>query len=161
MRNAAPASSFPAAVTHPNASTIMIRIDIGFLLLATICLITGVSFGILMGLSQDFQLAPVHAHINLVGWASLAIFGLVYRAYPALARSRLSLAHFIVSALGALTFLAGLYVAVVHHVIIGAVAGALLWWLGALMFLVNLWCFAFKRRAPMPKTEAAPLRRAA
>ena len=139
----------------------MVRIDIGFLLLATICLVTGVSFGILMGLSQDFQLAPVHAHINLVGWASLAIFGLVYRAYPALARSRLSLAHFVISALGALTFLAGLYVAVIHHVIAGAVVGAVLWWVGAVMFLINLWCFAFARRTPAAKGEAVEFRRAA
>ena len=121
----------------------MIRIDIGFLLLAAICLIVGVALGIVMGIAQDFQLAPLHAHLNLIGWASLAIFGLVYRAYPALAGSRLGLAHFTVSALGALIFLGGLYFAVVHHMIAGAVIGALLWLLGAVLFLLNLARLAF------------------
>jgi hypothetical protein len=121
----------------------MIRIDLGFLLLAAVSLITGVSLGIAMGIAHDFQLAPLHAHVNLVGWASLAIFGLVYRAYPALARSRLGLAHFAVSAIAALIFLGGLYFAVAHQVIAGAVIGALLWLVGAVLFLINLVRLAF------------------
>ena len=36
---------------------------------------------------------PVHAHANLVGWASLALFGLTYRAYPALKDGRLARIH--------------------------------------------------------------------
>jgi hypothetical protein len=116
----------------------MIRIDLGFLLLAAVSLITGVTLGIVMGIAHDFQLAPLHAHINLVGWASLAIFGLVYRAYPVLGRSRLGLAHFVVSAVAALIFLVGLYFAVAHQMIAGAIIGALLWLLGATLFLINL-----------------------
>ena len=69
----------------------MRRIDVSFLVLATLCLIVGVSMGIVMGILHDFQLAPVHAHLNLLGWASLALFGLSYKSYPALARSRLAL----------------------------------------------------------------------
>ncbi len=30
--------------------------------------LTGVSLGIWMGLARDFTLAPVHAHVNLLGW---------------------------------------------------------------------------------------------
>src|ERR1700752_4570618 len=105
----------------------MIRIDIGFLLLATLCLIAGVSLGIAMGIAHDFQFAPIHAHMNLVGWASLAIFGLVYRAYPMLAQSRLGTVHFAVSAVAALVFLSGLYLAIAHQMIVAAVIGAILW----------------------------------
>src|SRR5690349_6459834 len=101
----------------------MLRIDMGFLLLAALCLITGVSLGIAMGIAEEFQLAPLHAHINLVGWASLAIFGLVYKAYPALAQSRLGIAHFACSALAAIVFPTGLYFALEHHIVAGAIIG--------------------------------------
>jgi hypothetical protein len=48
--------------------------------------------GIGMSAAHDFQLAPIHAHLNLVGFVALSIFGLTYKAYPALARSRLAAA---------------------------------------------------------------------
>lgn len=62
----------------------MLKIDLVFLMLAAACLLCGVTMGVYMGMAHDFALAPVHAHLNLVGWASLALFGLTYRAYPAL-----------------------------------------------------------------------------
>jgi Mg/Co/Ni transporter MgtE len=31
-----------------------------------------------MGSHQDFTMAPAHAHLNLVGWASLALMGTFY-----------------------------------------------------------------------------------
>ncbi len=71
----------------------MRRIDLYFLILAALCLITGVMMGIGMGIAHDFQFAPVHAHLNLLGWTSLALFGLTYKVYPALAQSRLALLH--------------------------------------------------------------------
>ena len=54
----------------------MRRIDLYFLILAALCLITGVVMGIGMGIAHDLQFAPVHAHLNLLGWTSLALFGL-------------------------------------------------------------------------------------
>ena len=68
----------------------MRRIDIYFLLLAAMSLVAGVVLGIWMGITHDFRFMPVHAHLNLLGWASQALFGLVYRAYPSLARARLA-----------------------------------------------------------------------
>jgi hypothetical protein len=111
-----------------------------------------------MGIAHDFQFAPIHAHINLVGWASLAIFGLVYRAYPMLAQSRLGTGHFAVSAVAALVFLSGLYFAIVHQVIAPAVIGAILWLIGAVLFFINLIRLAVAD-VPVP-AEARALRRA-
>ena len=116
----------------------MPRIDVIFLLLATLCLIVGVSLGIGMGLTRNFQLAPVHAHLNLLGWASLALYGLSYRAYPALGRSRLGIAHLIAAAPAAVLFPLGIYLAMAHETIGPALAGAFIWLAGALIFLVNL-----------------------
>jgi hypothetical protein len=35
-------------------------------------------WGAFMGAKEDFVLAPAHAHLNLVGWTSLALMGTFY-----------------------------------------------------------------------------------
>lgn len=69
------------------------RYDIIFLATALFCLLAGEAIGIYMGVSQDFLLTPAHAHLNLLGWVTLALFGLTHRAYPALAASRMAMAQ--------------------------------------------------------------------
>lgn len=65
-----------------------------WLKLAVLYLIVGVGIGIMMGASEDFTLRPVHAHVNLLGWATMALAGLVYSVYPLAGASRLAKAHF-------------------------------------------------------------------
>jgi len=65
-----------------------------WLKLAVIYLIIGVGLGIMMGASENFTLRPVHAHINLLGWATMAVAGLVYSVFPQAGASRLSKLHF-------------------------------------------------------------------
>jgi hypothetical protein len=116
----------------------MKRIDVYFLLLATILLICGATLGIVMGASQDFQLVPVHAHLNLAGWASLALFGLTYRAYPQLASTRIAGLHFIVSATASLLLPAGIGLAVLKNSPGLAIFASILWLFGVLLFLAQL-----------------------
>lgn len=116
----------------------MSRIDRLFLLLAAGCLIIGVLLGIGMGIQQDFQLAPVHAHLNLVGWASLALFGIVYRIYPELGASRLAKVHFLLAAPSGVLFPLGVYLAAVHHAHALAIVASFMWLAGAVVFFVGL-----------------------
>lgn len=116
----------------------MKRIDIYFLLLATILLIAGAGLGIKMGMAEDFQLAPVHAHLNLAGWASLALFGLVYRAYPQLAERRVAFVHFILSGSGAVLLPIGIGFAILRNQPTLAIISSLLWVGGVLVFLLQL-----------------------
>ncbi|MBP7000190.1 hypothetical protein [Amaricoccus sp.] len=46
---------------------------------AALSALSGMGLGIWMGMNEDFTLAPVHAHINLLGWATLALYGLYHR----------------------------------------------------------------------------------
>jgi cbb3-type cytochrome oxidase subunit 1 len=62
--------------------------------LAVVYLVIGMTLGIAMGISHDFLLRPVHAHINLLGFAALAIAAFVFHAFPDLARTRLATAWF-------------------------------------------------------------------
>lgn len=52
------------------------RFALGF---AALGAIAGMALGIAMGLRNDFLLAPVHAHLNLLGWATMALYGLHHR----------------------------------------------------------------------------------
>jgi hypothetical protein len=116
----------------------MKRVDVYFLLLATLLLICGAVLGIVMGMKQDFQLTPVHAHLNLAGWASLALFGLTYRAYPQLASTKLASLHFVVSATGAVLLPIGIGLAVLRNSPGLAIVASMLWLLGVLIFLAQL-----------------------
>ena len=60
----------------------MIDLPQRFLLLAVAVGTTGMAMGIVMAVGHDFTLAPAHAHLNLLGWVSLSLYGLFYRAYP-------------------------------------------------------------------------------
>lgn len=116
----------------------MKRVDIYFLLLATVLLLCGGGLGIKMGASEDFTLAPVHAHINLAGWASLALFGLTYRAYPQLAERRVALFHFILSGSAAVLLPIGIGLAILHAQPTLAIVASLLFVGGVLLFLLQL-----------------------
>jgi hypothetical protein len=116
----------------------MKRVDVYFLLLACILLICGATLGIVMGAREDFQLVPVHAHLNLAGWASLALFGLTYRAYPEIAATSLARYHFIVSGIASVLLPIGIGLAVLRNSPGLAIASSILWLLGVLMFLVQL-----------------------
>ena len=116
----------------------MKRVDIYFLLLATILLICGALLGIVMGAREDFQLAPVHAHLNLAGWASLALFGLTYRAYPQLSATALARYHFITSGTASVMLPAGIGLAVLRSSPGLAIFASILWVCGVLMFLAQL-----------------------
>jgi hypothetical protein len=112
-----------------------------FVKIALVYLLLGACLGIYMGVSQDFVLMPVHAHVLLAGWLTLAMAGVIYRAYPAAAGTRLAQAHFWLHNLGLPVFMVGLGLMLTGRAtlppLIGTGAIALL--LGLLCFALNLW----------------------
>jgi hypothetical protein len=62
--------------------------------LAVLYLVVGVAIGIGMGASQNFTLRPVHAHVNLLGWTTLAISGIIYTIFPQTGSTTLARIHF-------------------------------------------------------------------
>ena len=120
----------------------MRKIDVYFLALASLCLVLSVILGLGMGIAQDFSLTHLHSHLNLVGWTSMALFGLTYRAYPALAESTLAKVHFLISAPSGVLFPAGLYLLLAHDQPVLAVIAAVVWLAGAILFCGTLVRFA-------------------
>ena len=62
-----------------------------------------------MGAKGDFTLAPLHAHINLLGFVLMTLFGLLYRVMPELAGNVLAKAHFWLHQIGAFLLLIMLF----------------------------------------------------
>jgi hypothetical protein len=125
----------------------MQRLPLLFLATAALCLVVGVSLGIAMGIAHDFTFAPVHAHLNLLGWTSLALMGLTFRAYPELGQNRV-----------ALLFPIGIAIAIDTGNPAVAIGMSLIWFAGAVLFLSRLVLLAFRSsevRRPSPLAVAA------
>jgi hypothetical protein len=116
----------------------MRRYDLPFLILAAVSLLVGVFMGIWMGIVHDFQFAPVHAHLNLLGWVCLALFGICYRVYPALQDSPLAHAHFALAAVGAFVLPVGIGLSIAETTPVVAIAGSFIWLAAVVVFLLNL-----------------------
>jgi hypothetical protein len=107
------------------------RAGVIWLKLAVLYLILGISLGIAMGASQNFTLRPVHAHINLLGWTTMALAGLIYSVFPQAGASRLARVHFwllnlaLPVMMGALSMLLLGHVAVAPVLAIAEIIGAL------------------------------------
>ena len=84
------------------------RLSNRFLRLAVLFALVGMSLGYWMGATEQFAAAPVHAHINLLGWVSMALYGLFYRVQPGAARGWLPAVHFWVAVVGLLIFMPAL-----------------------------------------------------
>jgi hypothetical protein len=79
---------------------------------ATLFALTGMGMGIGMAIARDHAVMPAHAHLNLLGWVSLFLFGVYYRLNPALDVSRLALVQVTVWSLG--TIVLTVAVAAIH-----------------------------------------------
>jgi cbb3-type cytochrome oxidase subunit 1 len=77
---------------------------------AVLMAVAGMIWGIIMAVSHDHSAMPAHAHLNLLGWVSLFLFGLFYHLHPAIDRSRAALVQVVVWIVGTavLTFGVGL-----------------------------------------------------
>jgi hypothetical protein len=82
---------------------------IGSLMMRTsaVILLVGMLAGIVMGVQQNFVLAPAHAHLNLIGGVLLFLFGLYYRLVPAAGTSTLAKVQGWLHMIGAVLFPAG------------------------------------------------------
>lgn len=98
----------------------------------------GMLWGIHMGIAQDFTLAPAHAHLNLVGFVTMALAGLFYQVTPRAAASPLARVHFVLATLGVWMMVPGIALVLTGGGEGLAIAGSLATLAGMLVFLANL-----------------------
>jgi uncharacterized membrane protein (DUF2068 family) len=86
----------------------MPRVSAAFFALGVICLLIGMGMGMNMGASEDFTLMPVHAHLNLLGWVTMAIYGTFYALTHASLKPKLAWTNFVLAAIGVAVLLPSL-----------------------------------------------------
>jgi hypothetical protein len=101
-----------------------------------------------MARSHDHSFALVHTHLNVVGWASFALFGLIHRGYPSLAESKLALPQFLLTTTSSVFLIGGMWVIWAAGDPFGAIVGAIGLVAATLLFAVMFFqrvVFAEKR----------------
>jgi hypothetical protein len=113
---------------------------IRFLKIAAIYLAIGVSMGLYMGITQTFKLHPVHAHVNLLGWASMALFGVIYVQFPSAAETTLARIHFWMHNLALPVFMVALTFLLSGHaeMALAVEIAATVTGVGIALFVINL-----------------------
>ncbi len=111
---------------------------------AAIYVLAGMTFGIHMAASQDHMLAPAHAHLNLIGWVTMALFGLYYHNVPAAAEGALAKIHFAIATLGVWLIVPGIVLALKGVTEGLAIAGSLVTVLSMALFIF----IVFRNRTP-------------
>ena len=56
----------------------MPRVSAAFFMTGALCLLIGMCWGMGMAMTENFVLAPAHAHLNLLGWVTMSIYGGFY-----------------------------------------------------------------------------------
>ena len=132
----------------------MPRISEYYFRAAILFLIVGIAIGIHMSISQNHAVTGAHAHVNLLGWVTSALFGGYYALNPAKANGRLPIIQFAVYTLGVALMSGSLYLLLTGNTggePIVAVS-SLIPFAGVLLFAWVVW---------MPAGAGAPARRQA
>jgi len=95
---------------------------------SAVLLLIGMLAGVVMGVQQDFTLAPAHAHLNLVGGVLLFMFGLYYRLVPAAGRLAMATVQGSLHIAGAILFPAGIALVTLkgHSYVVAPIVGSLI-----------------------------------
>ncbi len=109
-----------------------------FFLSGVIYVTLGMLWGIEMGIRQSFAMAPAHAHLNLAGWVTMALFGIYYHLVPRAAARGLARLHFAVATLGVFGLVPGIAVSVATGSEGLVIAGSLLTFASMLIFLYTV-----------------------
>ena len=86
--------------------------------IAVVYFFIGVIFGLYMHFTVELQYAATHAHINVVGWLTTGLIGIIYSVYPQAGNSLMGKIHFWLYNIGLPLLLAGMLV--IQFVVAGA-----------------------------------------
>jgi hypothetical protein len=105
---------------------------------AVLFVIAGMIWGITMAISQDHTAMPAHAHLNLLGWVSLFLFGIYYKLHPSLEDAKSAMAQIWIWIIGTIVLTIG--IAMVHS---GNSAGDPIAAIGSFVVLLDMLLFGW------------------
>ena len=68
----------------------------------------GMVWGMWMGAHENFTLAPAHAHLNLLGWVTAALYGTFYALTRETMSPRLAWTNYLLSTIGVIVMVPSL-----------------------------------------------------
>jgi len=86
----------------------MPRVSAAFFAMGVLCVLMGMLWGIHMAIAKDFAMMPAHAHLNLVGWVTMSLFGTFYALTADTLSPRLAWTNFVISGLGVIVMIPSL-----------------------------------------------------
>jgi len=105
---------------------------------AVLFVLAGMVWGLQMAISDDHSAFPAHAHLNLLGWVSLFLFGIYYRLNPALDASRAAIVQVGIWCIGTVIMVIGVGLVHTGHEFGDPIAAV-----GAIMVFVGMAHFAW------------------
>ncbi len=105
-----------------------------FFIFGALAVLIGMLWGIQMSATQNFALAPAHAHLNLIGFVISSIFGTYYALVPRAAEASLAKIHLLVHLVGVVLIVPGIVMALNG-------TGELLAKLGSIIIVISMLIF--------------------
>jgi len=128
----------------------MPHVSATFFAFGTLCVLAGMLWGMEMGATENFAVAPAHAHLNLLCWVTMALYGTFYALTAQTMLPRLAWTNFLFSAAGGLILIPTLAILLAksdQSMIPYMVVGEVLTVLGLLTFLISVLRELLRRRA--------------
>ena len=123
----------------------MRNLDRIFILTGALFAVFGLCLGLWMVAVNNFAYSKIHAHVNLLGWVTLAIYGIVYKLYPAMKNSPFAPSHLVCSVAGVIFMNLGWWM-FLQNILVGTKTlviifrgGSALGIIGVVLFLVIFW----------------------
>lgn len=122
---------------------------------AIVFLIVGIAMGLQMAISGNHNVIGAHAHANLLGWVTMALFGTYYAFNPAKAATRMANLQYWVYTAGVVVIVPSLYLMYLGYAAFEPLTAisSLVILLGVLMFAVVIYS---KEPAPRVMAGSAP-----
>ena len=117
----------------------MANIDRAYAMVALLWLVAGELLGFYMGASGHTALRDTHVAMVLPGFVVLALYGALYRLWPAMKDSGLARLQFWSGIIGELGLVIGAYMIMIGAGVAGAVIGSTLTIIGAVLMAWLFW----------------------
>lgn len=142
----------------------MPRVSAAFFVTGGLFVLVGMSIGMYMGANEDFRIAAAHAHLNLVGWVTMALYGGFYAMTAKTMRKGLAWTNYLLSTVGVLLMIPSLAVFLVSRnvgMVPFMMAGEILTVLSLLTFLISAFRELIRSRRDVTEVVSEPMRMAA
>ena len=106
---------------------------------AVVYFIIALCWGIVMSATMSFDLKTIHVHVNLLGWVSMTLFGVVYHLWPKLSEGLVPKVQFWLHQIGTPVMLIALTFYLRGNKALEPVIA-----LGSLLVLISALLFAFR-----------------